>query len=574
MPAAVANAPKKAASKSKNAYRRAQKKAKKETIVADSATEAGASKPDANDVPKSPPAAHPTGLLSFDDLLDGFDTDDPAYELFKEVLDKFHLPAEEDAVKEVDTTNDFYEEDGIQDEEEEQKTIAKLSKKARRALNTPSIADLKAMVAKPELVEWTDTTSSDPMLLIEIKGTKNVIPVPIHWSNKREYLSSKRGVEKPPFVLPKFIQETGVSEMRDAFLEQQAEMSLKQKQRERVQGKVGKLDLDYTKLWDAFFRRQTKPEMTRYGEVYYEGKEYETNLKHLRPGNLSDELMDALGMNPGGPPPWLINQQRCGLPPSYPNLKIPGVNAPPPPGQSWGFLPGQYGKPPTHDDGTPLFGGDFHGFSELQQQKLQIHPGEPVERGTWGELRANGESEDEEEEDDDEEEADEEEEGEGLQIEADPSGTRTAITAAPEDMGGIESIGGEFTLRKQRKGTMTEEPHGPPRSAYQVLPEKNVASTGFYGSERTYDLDAARRDPYGQDNRRKRKADVEVSVDVDALGDNGSLSKDALRKQYDAQKKAEIQGAWESIDQDDLSEMIMEQSRKRHKKEEEKRSRR
>lgn len=343
------------------------------------------------------------GLTNFDDWQEEIDINDPAYEQFKEIISKFSQPSEDTEVKEIIKPEILYKDDNIQDEEEEQKTILKLSKKARRALNTPSIADLKAMVKKPELVEWTDTTSSDPLLLVEIKGAKNVIPVPSHWSNKREYLSSKRGIEKPAFALPKFIQETGISEMRDAFLEKQADMSLKQKQRERVQGKTGKLDLDYSKMWDAFFRRQTKPELTRYGEVYYEGKEYETNLKHLRPGDLSDELKDALGMTPGGPPPWLINQQRFGPSPSYPNLKIPGVNAPLPPGASWGYQPGQYGKPPTDDNGRPLFGGDFHGFNDLQQQAQNMHPGEQVERGTWGELRAEGESADEEEEEEEEE---------------------------------------------------------------------------------------------------------------------------------------------------------------------------
>lgn len=70
--------------------------------------------------------------------------------------------------------------------------------------------------------------------------------------------------------------------MRDAALEKQAEQTLKQKQRERVQPKMGRLDIDYTKLYNAFFKFQTKPELTRFGEVYYEGKEFETNLKHLR----------------------------------------------------------------------------------------------------------------------------------------------------------------------------------------------------------------------------------------------------------------------------------------------------
>jgi splicing factor 3B subunit 2 len=105
-------------------------------------------------------------------------------------------------------------------------------------------------------------------------------------------LSSKRGIEKPPFRLPKFIADTGIAEMRDAALEKQAEQTLKQKQRERIQPKMGRLDIDYTKLYNAFFKFQTKPELTRFGEVYYEGKEFETNLKHLRYAFLLHFLID------------------------------------------------------------------------------------------------------------------------------------------------------------------------------------------------------------------------------------------------------------------------------------------
>ena len=42
----------------------------------------------------------------------------------------------------------------------------------------------------------------------------------------------------------------------------------------------------------------------------------------------------------GAPPPWLINMQRYGPPPSYPSLKIPGLNAPIPPGAQFGYHPG------------------------------------------------------------------------------------------------------------------------------------------------------------------------------------------------------------------------------------------
>jgi hypothetical protein len=50
-------------------------------------------------------------------------------------------------------------------------------------------------------------------------------------------------------------------------------------------------------------------------------------LQERRPGQVSNELKAALGMPSEGipiPPPWLINMQRYGPPPSYPNLKVPG----------------------------------------------------------------------------------------------------------------------------------------------------------------------------------------------------------------------------------------------------------
>ena len=45
-------------------------------------------------------------------------------------------------------------------------------------------------------------------------------------------------------------------------------MKMRQKMRERVQPKMGKLNIDYQKLHDAFFKYQEKPEMTSHGEMY------------------------------------------------------------------------------------------------------------------------------------------------------------------------------------------------------------------------------------------------------------------------------------------------------------------
>ena len=578
-----------AAKLSKNQYRRAKKKAAKQNEVSRSprqhaqsrltrqaqkddaaALESAVETPAASEAEESKVKAEaPVEEIDFDAMTE----EDPLYDMYKDVIDRFQQADKEDpSTKEIDKPEVYYDDDAEIPDEDEEQPETKLSKKKRKEMNKLSVAELKALVKKPDLVEWTDTSASDPRLLVHIKAYRNVVPVPPHWSLKREYLSSKRGIEKAAFSLPKFIQATGIAEMRDAVLEKQEQASLKQKQRERVQPKMGKLDIDYQKLYEAFFRFQTKPEMTRYGEVYYEGKEFETNFKHLRPGELSEELKEALNIPPGAPPPWLINQQRFGPPPSYPALKIPGLNAPPPAGASWGFHPGGYGKPPLDEYNRPLYGGDVFGVLQTQQNQ-QL--GEPVEKTLWGELQ-EPEEESEEEESDEEEEGDEEDVGAGLQT---PSGLETPggmASTVPSEFGGAESIAGEFNLRKQKRGTETEE-YTQPRSAYQVLPEQQSRVQGFFGGDRTYDLKAAQTNNLpvlGQeDNGRKRKkpGDVDVAMDPDMLQAKDRMDKEDVKNMYDAQREQE-KGQWGF--QEDLSDMIASESRKRQKRDEERRARR
>ncbi|KAH6678934.1 hypothetical protein F5X68DRAFT_173379 [Plectosphaerella plurivora] len=520
------------------------------------------------------------------DLLDELDLESDAFGLYKDIFEKFGAALDTDEVsKEANAGNQgevFYDQDDdIPSEDEEASGPAKLSKKKRKQLNKLSVAELKALVRIPEVVEWQDVSSSDPRLLVQIKAQRNVVPVPTHWSLKREYLSSKRGIEKPPFRLPKFIAETGITEMRDAVLEKQDQQTLKQKQRERVAPKMGKLDIDYQRLYDAFFRFQTKPELTRFGEVYYEGKESEVDFQHFRPGELSDASKEALGIPPGAPPPWLINQQRFGPPPSYPALKIPGLNAPPPAGGSWGFHPGGWGKPPVDEFNRPLYGGDIFGLATqgggaAQQQQQVAQPlaaGEPVEKTLWGELQPREDESEEEEDDDEEEEDSDDDDDEGRDGAASPGGLETpagAASSVPTDYGhGIETeVSGEMDLRKQRRGYDTEE-SSHPRSAYQVIPERQQRTEGFFGSDRVYDLSAHQQLPVlGQEDdsgrKRKKPGDVDVAIDMDSLQQNDGLSKDELRRRFEEGRREEGPGAQWTY-QEDLSEMIAQESRKRQK---------
>jgi splicing factor 3B subunit 2 len=77
------------------------------------------------------------------------------------------------------------------------------------------------------------------------------------------------------------------------------------------------------------------------------------------------------------------------------------------------------------------------------------------------------------------------------------------------------------------------------------------------------------------DKKRRRTGDVDVSVDVDALERDDKLSKDEVAKQYEAERQQQkSSNPWSRVDQDDLSQMIADESRKRMKKDEERRSRR
>lgn len=116
--------------------------------------------------------------------------------------------------------------------------------------------------------------------------------------------------------------------MRDPFSERDGQKMVREKLKERMNPRLGKIDIDYGVLHDAFFKYQTKSKMTAFGDTYYEGKEEEAKAKLFKPGVLSEELRMALGISDYQAPPWIINIQRYGAPPSYPTLRILGCNAP------------------------------------------------------------------------------------------------------------------------------------------------------------------------------------------------------------------------------------------------------
>ena len=202
-------------------------------------------------------------------------------------------------------------------------------------------------------------------------------------------------------MLADFIADTGITKIRDARNEEEEKKTSKQRQRDKMQPKMGKINIDYQILHDAFFKFQTKPKLTRHGDIYYEGKEFELQLQHKKPGHLSEALKQALGMPEGAPPPWLINMQRYGPPPAYPKLKIPGLNAPIPEGASFGYHPGGWGRPPVDEQGRPLYGDVFG--TEKEEEK------EVVDKTRWGVITPEESEEESEDESGDDDEEDEDE---------------------------------------------------------------------------------------------------------------------------------------------------------------------
>ncbi|KAK0196459.1 DUF382-domain-containing protein [Armillaria mellea] len=486
--------------------------------------------------------------------------DDTALEAFSDVFARFQLPPEESSGEMIYSDDDMPSEG---DSDAEQKP---LSKKKQRKMARLTVAELKQLVKKPEVVEWTDVTAADPRLLLHLKSYRNTIPIPIHWSAKRDYLQGKRGIEKPPFQLPSYIADTGIATMRDAVKEKEANMSLKAKTRERVQPKMGKVDIDYQKLHDAFFKFQTKPLVTGFGEMYYEGKEFETSLKEKRPGDLSPELVEALSIPPLAPPPWLISMQRFGPPPSYPTLRIPGLNSPIPEGAQWGFHPGGWGKPPLDEYNRPLYGDVFGVLPKISDTS-----GEPIDKDAWGELEPEegewfriSQEESEESEDESEEEEAELTPADGLQT---PSGTETPsgmASVVSTIAGGLETP--DFLeLRKNSGRTVSEAMESGPRSLYQVVPEKQTSVRGLMGSERGYDVSAVAGAPIpvlGDERGTKRKANgVDVSIDA---GDLENMSEEELRRKYDAHSRgnAGVPGAG----REDFSDMVAKEMAKKKQK--------
>lgn len=283
--------------------------------------------------------------------------------------------------------------------------------------------------------------------------------------------------------------KTGVAEVRDQVAEDEAAQSAKQKNRGRVAPKMGAIDIDYKTLHDAFFKHQMKPSsLTKMGDLYYEGKELETQTDIKPGGPFSDALREALGMTSDNvPPPWLNNMQRFGPPPGYPSLKIPGLNSPLPNQQcQYGYHPGGWGKPPVDPYGRPLYGGNpfdppgSGSKDDAADAKYVTSHGKTLGKSFWGALPEAGyddahEEESEEESSDEEmEESESEEEGEEPTV---VDGIESTLPPPPSSTSGVP-----LDLRKQPGDETPMVEKSQPKQLYQVIPQAQAKSEDQKGA--------------------------------------------------------------------------------------------
>ncbi|AAZ11762.1 spliceosome-associated protein, putative [Trypanosoma brucei brucei TREU927] len=197
-------------------------------------------------------------------------------------------------------------------------------------------SDVSAMVSEH------DGNAEDPLFTVFLKSVRRTVPVPQHWNRLRAFMANQADREKATDLVPPEIALLGVERIRAT--------------------RDKKASIDQVAFVSCFItgtplqRKRFNVSLSRFGDVFYEGKWLPKGCH--TPGVLSQRLRTGLGMGPHSPPPWLYGMQAMRrLPPAYPGLKVPGLNAPIPPGAQWGNGEGQWGQPPRTESNTFLFPG-------------------------------------------------------------------------------------------------------------------------------------------------------------------------------------------------------------------------
>ena len=273
----------------------------------------------------------------------------------QEMITRFHSRKNESSI-EADETKEEH------DEEEHDMTTSTTEKAAagnavpnppttlrqKRKTDPWTVGRLKLAVYRPEAVDLHDINANDPIAAVHLRTYRNYVPVPQHWSHRRKYLSQRSSNLR--YELPADVAGTRVATIRKYYVDK-----ARASQHHGTAASKGSNALvaprpDYDALRDCF-TKVSSGVCAELGVLYTEGERRAPGHRDVQPGFLSSRLRVALGMPAGVstpyPPPWLVHMQVHGPPPGYPSLLLPGVNAPLPPGTSWGHDRGQWGRPPT-----------------------------------------------------------------------------------------------------------------------------------------------------------------------------------------------------------------------------------
>ena len=112
--------------------------------------------------------------------------DDPFFRTFFRVFETFRIQEPEVKKQDTPSVSDLVakaaleskrlaaqrQEESDDEEEEGEKEQPKISKKKLRRMNRLSVAQLKQLVERPDVVEMHDVTAPDPQLLIHLKVIK------------------------------------------------------------------------------------------------------------------------------------------------------------------------------------------------------------------------------------------------------------------------------------------------------------------------------------------------------------------------------------------------------------------
>ncbi|CAO3600177.1 unnamed protein product [Absidia cylindrospora] len=439
-----------------------------------------------------------------------------------------------------------------------------LSRKKLKVAQRYTFDELKTLATDPEVVEIWDASAMDPLLLVDLKAYRNTVPVPFHWRQRQKYLYRHRSEEKPPFDLPDFIKDTGVMEARDNLKNQQEQKRQKAKTRERRNPKLGKTDLDYQALHDAFFLYQTEPHLTPHGDLYYERKEAVSKLKNKKPGQLSDELKNALGMlsTPLVPPPWLLQMQRYGPPPNYPHLKIPGLTASIPVGAQWGLQKDGWGLVPVDEFNRPLYADVFKNSPVLNDAGLLQNTNDgTIDRTLWGELESDH--------DDNDDSSDNENDNTDIPTTIDqPISVLDTEKVKPINVDvGLELETGK---RKRHLPSKNNQDSTVLPKLYDIIPsKKTTAIAGLMGSQHIYELPSASSTSNGPrlagtslnniGHTWNKVQDVTVSLDPNDLNDYGT----AVQEMY---QKAQEEHMPKGVGDQELKQMYTDYAKRQAKK--------